>query len=83
MRVGESIKIFRRIWLYHSAENFRRGDSFGVSFIYGIEKVSIREEVGYQDFLSKFFCLTVPENFVMEPLYDVFHKKYGSEKDYE
>ena len=51
-----------------SAENFRRGESFCVSLISGIEKFYASE--GYFtifDFLSKFFCLTVPKNLVGEP----------------
>ena len=37
---------------------------------------------GYQDFPSKVFCLTVPKNFVGEPLCAVFHKISGSQKVY-
>ena len=51
-----------------SAENFRGWrESFRVSFISGIDKVWIRGGKQYQDFLSKFFCLTVPKKFVSEP----------------
>ena len=50
MREEEIIKIFRRICLYHSAENIRRGESFGVSFNYGIENVWIRRVGEYQVF---------------------------------
>ena len=54
------------IFLFHSAENFPRGESFSVSLISGIEKVCIgRGE--YQDLPSKIICLTVPKNFVGEP----------------
>ena len=35
---------------------------------------------GYQDFLSKFFCLTVSKNFVGEPFCAVFQKISGGEK---
>ena len=35
---------------------------------------------GYHDFLSKIFCLTVPKNFVEEPV--VFQKVSGIEKLY-
>ena len=36
----------------------------------------------YQDFPSKFFCLTVPKNFVGEHFCAVFQKICGSEKVY-
>ena len=46
-------------FLSHSAEKFRRGESFSVSLTSGIEKFYASE--GYVtifDFLSKFFCLS-------------------------
>ena len=46
------IKIFRRNFLSHSAENFRRGESFSVSLISGIEKLYASE--GYVTILI--FC---------------------------
>ena len=56
-------------YLSDSAENFRRwGESFSVSFISGIDKVWISGGRQYQDFPSKFFCLTVPKSLVREPL---------------
>ena len=55
-------------FLSDSAENFRRwGESFSVSFISGIDKFWIRGGRQYQGFPSKFFCLTVPKEFVSEP----------------
>ena len=36
----------------------------------------------YHNFLSKFFCLTVPKNFVGEPFCAVFQKISGREKVY-
>ena len=36
----------------------------------------------YHNFLSKSFCLTVPKNFVEEPVCTVFQKISGSEKVY-
>ena len=80
---GGGIKIFRQIFFCHSAENFRRGESFSVSLISGIEKFYAAE--GYLtifDFLSKFFCLTVPKKFVGEAFCAVFQKISGSEKVY-
>ena len=70
-------------FLSHSAENFRRGESFSVSLISGIEKFHASE--GYVtifDFLSKFFSLTVPKNLVGEPFCAVFQKISCSEKVY-
>ena len=56
----------------HTAESFRRGVPFSVSISSGIEKVWVRGGGEYQNFPSKFVCLTVPKNSVDEnPL--VFH----------
>ena len=44
--------------------------------IFGIEKGLCH------DFLSNFFCLAVPKNFVGEPFCAVFQKISGSEKVY-
>ena len=65
IRRGGSIKIFRRRFLSHSAENFPRGmlyccNNFGYRDI-------LDKRGEYQDFASKIFCLTVPKNFVGEP----------------
>ena len=44
------------------------GEAFSVAIDSGVEKNWIRGGgKGYQDFPSKFFCLTVPKNFVGEP----------------
>ena len=53
---GEGVSTFSvKKFLSHSAENFRRVESFSVSLISGIEKVWIRGGGGeYQDFPSKF-----------------------------
>ena len=75
--------LFVENFLSHSAENFRSGESFSVSLISGIEK--FYASGGYVmifDFLTNFFCLTVPENFVGEPFRAVFQKVSGSEKVY-
>ena len=81
---GEGVSRFSvENFLSHSAENFRRGESFSVSLISGIQKFHASE--GYVtifDFLSKFFCLTVPKNLVGEPFCAVFQKISGSEKVY-
>ena len=42
------------------------GESFTVALTSGIEKVRMREGE-YQEFPSKLFCLTVPNNFIGEP----------------
>ena len=41
-------------FLSHSAENFRRGESFSVSLNFGYRK-SLDKRGEYQDFLSNFF----------------------------
>ena len=54
-----------------------RGESFSISLISGIEKFCVAE--GYVtifDFLSKFFCLTVPKIFVGKTFCAVFQKKF-------
>ena len=59
------------------------GEPFSVLLISGIENFYASE--GYAtifDFLSKFFCLTVPKNFVGELFCAVFQKIYGREKVY-
>ena len=70
---GESIKIFRRKFSCHSAENFPRGESFSVSLISGIEKYLFHRLLSrISIFLSKFFSLTVPELWQGNRF--VFHK---------
>ena len=71
-------------FLSHNAEKFRRGESFSVSLISGVENICIRVGEGgeYQDFASKIFCLTVLKNFLGKPLCAVFQKTSGSEKVY-
>ena len=65
----------------HRAEKFRRGTllcftEFLVSKIF-LERKGLGE---YQEFPSKYFCLTLPKNFVGERFCDVFKKNSGSEK---
>ena len=81
---GEGVSRFSvESFLSDSAENFSRGESFSVSLISGIEKFYASEVyVTIFDFLSKFFCLTVPKNLVGEPFCAVFQKISGSEKVY-
>ena len=50
-------------FLSHSAENFRRGIPY-CCINFGYRKSF--EKRGYQDFMSKIFCLTVPKIFVGE-----------------
>ena len=40
----------------------------------------IMDKKGFHDFLSDFFCLTVPKIFVVEHFCAVFEKSSGSEK---
>ena len=54
-----------------------------VSLTSGMEKNFASEvNVTIFEFLSKFFCVTLPKNFVGEPFCAVFHKIFGSEKVY-
>ena len=75
---GGVSRSFVEKFLSHSAEKLRRGgESFSFSLIAGIEKIYVAE--GYVTifgFQSKFFCLTVPKNFVGEPFCAVFQKKF-------
>ena len=59
------------------------GEPFSLSLISGMEKVWIRGWGGdWQDFPSKFLCLTVRKSFVGEPFCAVFQKISGSQKVY-
>ena len=57
-------------FLSHSAEKGRRG------------ALKSNTEFGYTIFRRIFFRLAVPKRFLEEPLYAVFQKILGSEKDY-
>ena len=46
------------------------------------EKIMDKRGGGSQDFPLKFSCLTMPKTFAREPLFVVFQKTFGSEKDY-
>ena len=55
-------------FLSHSPENFLSGEPLSVSLTSGIKKFYASEAyVTIFDFLSKFFCPTVPNSFVSEP----------------
>ena len=63
----------------HGAKNFGigEGESYSVSINSGIENFDVEEVyVTIFDFLSKFFCLTVPKKFVGEPFCAVFQQKF-------
>ena len=64
-------------FLSHSAEKIRRGTLYCVTNA-GIETFYASE--GYVTIFCRFFCLTVPKNFVEEPFCAVFQKISGSEK---
>ena len=53
--------------LSHSTEKLRRGTLLRFTKILVSKKFMDKRGGGYHDFLSKFFCLTVPKNFVGEP----------------
>ena len=82
---GGSIKIFRRNFLSHSAENLRRGPFSAVLQKFPVAKKFMDRGGGggeNQDFPSKIVCLTVPKNFVVETFCTVFQKISDSEKVY-
>ena len=59
-------------FLSHIAERFVLGGGGKPSalcfrFFLAAKSVWKKREGGYQDFRSKFFCLTLPENFVRKP----------------
>ena len=58
--VGGVSRFSVEIFLSHSAENFRRGILYCCNN-FGYRESLDKEGGGYQDFPSKFFCLTVPE----------------------
>ena len=59
------------------------GKPFSVSLLSGADEVWLRERGEYQDFLSKFFCLTVPKKLVRESfsvsLFSDMEKIFASE----
>ena len=58
-----------------------RGEYYSVSIISNIENFDVAGDyVTIFDFLSKFFCLTVPKNFVGEPFCAVFQQKFVDER---
>ena len=67
-------------FLSHSSEKFRKGTLQCVTN-FGCRKILCFRGLS-QDFLSKFFCLRVPENFLEEHFCAVFHKFSGCEKFY-
>ena len=85
MTRGGVLRFCIEYFLSHSAETFGRVESFSVSFISVIEKFYASEGYVYVtilDFLSKFFCLTMPKDFLGEPFCAVFQKISGSERVY-
>ena len=53
------------------------GESYSVSIFSNIENFDVAGDyVTSFDFLSKFFCLTVPKNFLGEPFCAVFQQKF-------
>ena len=69
-REGEVSRFSFENLLSHSAEKDRRGTLKGVT------------DFGYTIFRRIFFRLAVPKHFLEEPLYAVFQKILGIEKDY-
>ena len=63
---GESIKIFCQKFLSHSAEKIRRGTLLCFRKFLVLKNVRDKRGGGYHDFLSKLFCLTVPNHIVEE-----------------
>ena len=56
------------IFLSYSAEKIRRGTLLCFTEFPVSNKFMEKTGGGYQHFLSKSFCLTVPKNFVAEPI---------------
>ena len=77
---GGVSRFFVKNFLSRSAEKFRRGTPQCVTN-FGYRKILCFKELCH-DFVSKFFCLTVPKNFIGEPFCAVFQKMSGSEKVY-
>ena len=71
--------------LSHSTEKLRRGTLLCFTKFLISKKIMDKRGGGgreYHDFLSKIFCLTVPKNFVEEPVCAVLQKISSSEKVY-
>ena len=75
------IKILHRNlkFLAYKAEKFR-SRTLSVSLFSRIGNFYASK--GCHDFLSKFFCLTVPKKSVQQPFCAVFHNISGDEKEY-
>ena len=84
-REGGKPRFSVKNFLSHSAEEFRR-ETFQCVTTFGCRR-SFDKRGGrqYQDYLSKFFCLTVPKNIVREPysvsLISGMEKNFASEGD--
>ena len=78
-RGGELSRFSIEKFLFHSAESFPRGSLYCCNnFRY--RKNLDKSGGSIKIFRGKFFCLTVPKNFVGEPFCAVFQKNSGSEK---
>ena len=75
---GGSIKIFRRKFLSHRDEKLCRGILLCFRSFLVSKNVEDKRGGGYHNLPSKLFCLTVPKNFLGEPLCAVFQKISGS-----
>ena len=78
--VGGVSRFSVKNFLSHSAEKFRRR-TIQCATDFGYRKILCFKKFCH-DFVSKFFCLTVPKNLVEEPFCAVFQKISGSEKVY-
>ena len=74
------ITILCRIFFSHSTKKFRRG-TLQCVINFGYRKILCFRELCH-DFVSNFFCLTVPKNFVEEPFWTVCQIIPGIEKFY-
>ena len=76
IREGEAVTRFSvEIFLSDSAERIRKGTLYTFFTTYGYGKnFASQGYVTISDFLSNFFCLTVPQKFVVEPSVLCFKK---------
>ena len=79
IRVGGVSRFSVENFLSHSDEKFRRAILHCCNN-FGYRKSLDKKGGGIKIFRRKFFCLTVPKNFVGEPFCAVFQKISGSEK---
>ena len=78
--MGRVSRFSVEIFLCHSAEKFRRGESFSVSLFSGIKKYLLQRLMSRFLIFCRNFFVSKPKIFVGEPLCAVFQNFWVSKK---